>query len=780
MIVKSNPRRTLAVLLVLLTGVLTAQAQPFTPTPPRPPALVDADRAFWNGDYESALAGYNQAAASPDAACEAAFSIGRVYLQQQRYADADATFTQQMNACGASFRALALRGDARQQNGDDAGALADYEAALAAQPGVIDSYLFERIAAVNPDASVLYLRLAAEAGREPQGEFALRNELAQIYLLIARQDEAFVQYDAILSRGLLSPDDQRRDIAAIEVEAAELEIAVGNADAGYARLQRVISEYTTTAAAFDALILLVNASQPVDLLTRMRINVANENYTPVVGVLADLLAAPDESVVPELYLLLGISQRALGDPAAALATFQQARDRYPGDPAASQVALEQAETYVEAGDTANGIIVYQQVAAAYPQSPEAPQALLTAARLLREQGDTAGAIAQYEQLGAAYPGIEEAEQGLFEAARLLQAAGDTQRAAELYGRSGSSHGLLWQGKLLQAVGDSGGASAAWEAAVNADPGTFFSQRACALLNNIPPYEPSSNIRLSEPTADDISAAEAWVGQTFGVQASAALSPELASNPLLVRGTELWALGWRREANAEFIALHRQFRLDAPAMFQLASYYRGIGAYRMSIIAAVRVYVLSGQPLPAVPSYIARMAFPIYYADLVLPAAQEYGLDPLYVASLIRQESTYDATAVSSADARGLMQLIPSTAADVAGRLGLADYELRDLFRPTVNVAMGSFYLASTRDFLDGDVVGALLGYNAGPGRAAQWTASAGGDIDLLYEIIPFEETQLYLDITYENFGVYRYLYGDGMPDCMFTVAPPVTPTAVAS
>ena len=78
------------------------------------------------------------------------------------------------------------------------------------------------------------------------------------------------------------------------------------------------------------------------------------------------------------------------------------------------------------------------------------------------------------------------------------------------------------------------------------------------------------------------------------------------------------------------------------------------------------------------------------------------------------------------------------------------------------------------NFLGGDVVGALLGYNAGPGRAAGWTESAQGDIDLLYETIPFEETQLYLDITYENFSVYREIYGDGMPDCFFVVTPPAT------
>jgi soluble lytic murein transglycosylase len=478
--------------------------------------------------------------------------------------------------------------------------------------------------------------------------------------------------------------------------------------------------------------------------------------------------------LPELYLLLGRAQRGIGDSASALTTFQQLRDQFPTALEAPLAAVEQAETYESMGETLNAINAYITVASVYPGAPEAPDAVLRAARLLREAGDAAQAVNYYDQLGQLFPGTEAAEQGLFEAARLLQAAGDAQRAAAFYGRSGSSHALLWQGKVLSAIGDAAGAQAAWQNAITADPGTFFSQRACALLNSTPPYEPSTNIRLTEPTPQDIADAEAWLSQVIGAPVSAALSPELANNPMLVRGTELWALGLWREANAEFVALHRQLRNDPVAMFQLTSYYRGIRAYRASIISGIRVVVLSNVPIPEIPSYVVRQAYPIYFADLVLDWAREYELDPLYVASLIRQESSYDVTAFSIAGARGLMQLMPPTAQDVADRLGLTNYQLSDLYRPMVNVQMGSFYLGSTRDFLGGDVVGALLGYNAGPGRAAGWTESAQGDIDLLYETIPFEETQLYLDITYENFSVYREVYGDGMPDCFFAVTPPAT------
>jgi soluble lytic murein transglycosylase-like protein len=72
-----------------------------------------------------------------------------------------------------------------------------------------------------------------------------------------------------------------------------------------------------------------------------------------------------------------------------------------------------------------------------------------------------------------------------------------------------------------------------------------------------------------------------------------------------------------------------------------------------------------------------------------------------------------------------------------------------------------------RDFQGGSIPGALLSYNAGPGAAQQWINEAGGDLERLYQIIGFEETQLYLEIIYENYTVYQHLYGGGVPTCMF-------------
>jgi soluble lytic murein transglycosylase-like protein len=128
-----------------------------------------------------------------------------------------------------------------------------------------------------------------------------------------------------------------------------------------------------------------------------------------------------------------------------------------------------------------------------------------------------------------------------------------------------------------------------------------------------------------------------------------------------------------------------------------------------------------------PKFFNRIRFGNYYASLVIPASQEFNFHPLFVWSVIRQESLFDASARSSAGALGLMQIIPTTGQDIANRMGWpVGYTNPDLLRPMVSIRMGLHYLTSQLDYLNGDIYAALAGYNAGPGNAAVWQALAPG------------------------------------------------------
>ena len=186
-------------------------------------------------------------------------------------------------------------------------------------------------------------------------------------------------------------------------------------------------------------------------------------------------------------------------------------------------------------------------------------------------------------------------------------------------------------------------------------------------------------------------------------------------------------------------------------------------YRSAIFAAREVLTLAGLESQSAsltaPDYFNHIRYGLYYHDMIITEAQRYGIDPLLLFSLIRQESLFEGFVSSTAGAHGLMQVIPDTGQQIASELAWPpEYDPGDLHRPIVSVRFGSYYLSRNRDLLDGNWYAALAAYNAGPGNAIAWRDLAGNDPDLLLEIIRFEETRNYIRFIYEIFSTYRSLY----------------------
>ncbi|MCP4395279.1 MAG: lytic transglycosylase domain-containing protein [Alphaproteobacteria bacterium] len=137
-------------------------------------------------------------------------------------------------------------------------------------------------------------------------------------------------------------------------------------------------------------------------------------------------------------------------------------------------------------------------------------------------------------------------------------------------------------------------------------------------------------------------------------------------------------------------------------------------------------------------------------------------------AVVRQESSFQVNAVSSAKAYGIMQLIPSTAKRMSKHLGL-DYSTKKLKNdPIYNMTLGSNYLKKMVKEFDGSYVLAIAAYNAGPSRVKKWVKKYGdprkGEIAMIdwIEAIPYSETQNYVQRVVENLKVYRRLFGDNV------------------
>ncbi|HEY3109280.1 MAG TPA: lytic transglycosylase domain-containing protein, partial [Chloroflexota bacterium] len=131
-----------------------------------------------------------------------------------------------------------------------------------------------------------------------------------------------------------------------------------------------------------------------------------------------------------------------------------------------------------------------------------------------------------------------------------------------------------------------------------------------------------------------------------------------------------------------------------------------------------------------------------------------GLGPILLLSLMRQESLFDRFAHSTAEARGLTQVIPRTGAMVAGQLGLAAFQPGELFDPAQSITFGSYHLADRVKLFNGDIFRAVAAYNAGPEAVATW-APGNDDADIFVEAIDYRETRGYVKLLYEYQSIYR-------------------------
>ena len=151
-------------------------------------------------------------------------------------------------------------------------------------------------------------------------------------------------------------------------------------------------------------------------------------------------------------------------------------------------------------------------------------------------------------------------------------------------------------------------------------------------------------------------------------------------------------------------------------------------------------------------------YPMEYEALIRYQAEANDLDPAYPAAVILAESSYQPEAVSSANAQGLMQLLPNTAGWIAEKYG-ETYEEGCLFRPDVNVKYGCWYLGYLMRRFDGDMTCATAAYHAGQGQVDAWLADASCSEDgRTLSTIPSEATDTYVKRVLRYYEKYRELY----------------------
>ncbi|MDH4138165.1 MAG: tetratricopeptide repeat protein, partial [Anaerolineae bacterium] len=734
-----------------------------------------------NGDYQSAIAAYKAVLASEpnqEQMGEARYHLGESYLASGSYELAVDTLKDFLREHRGSDRrypqTFFLIARAYQGMGDWAKAVQYYRTYLARRD-VIASYVYELIGDcyINlfsyPEAINAYedaLREAPDAGFQVH----LREKIADVYLRQQNYEPAIAQYDAIL------------EIARIDTYRAKIEYLAGMAylnwdqtDPAHARFLEAVDNYPEARYAYLSLVELVNAGVKIDDFQRGLVDYLNGAYQPAIDAFQRYVQADPHGHSGAAHYYAGLAHKAVDSYELARREFDLLIDTHPESELWDQAWLEKAAVLADLGDYDGAVQIYQTFVRLYPQHKLAGEALWRRAHLAESHNRYDEAARAYLDLQRRYPQWERADAALLQAGLCYYRLAEDQKATRPWRKLLADYAqselrsktLFWLGKAYLRLGSAEEAKQSLAEATTASVQDYYALRARELNRALdgdpsPPFV-GANILLATDQPAEREEAEAWLESWANVPAEGGEPSnsefDITRAPRFRRGQELLAVGLREEALGEFDALREELADDPLALYELALAFRSMGLYRSSIRCVQRVVHLS--PVESVlegPSFLQRLAYPLYFEDLVMAEAQANALDPLLLFALVRQESLFEPYVASWAGARGLTQIVPATGEWIAPRLDWPEYHPDDLDKPYVNVKFGAWYLAhQIQDF--GNVFAALAAYNAGPGNAIRWLSAEGeSDDDLFIEGITFAESQLYVKRLYEYYSAYNALY----------------------
>ena len=749
-----------------------------TPTPEPVVRIGSGDHALFNGDYPLALALYQSAykdAADPVIRAAAKWGEARTLYADERYTETLASvqtiITDYPDSAFAAY-AYFLQGLAYNQIQNYPQAASAWQSYLTLRLGVLDAYTQElRGDALTKVGNYAEALSAYEASlKAPRLDDGINVEvkLAQTQASLGDYTTALASYDAIAAR--TSNDYLKAQVAYLSGSAYQ---ALGQTEEAQGKFRLAVENYPLSYHAYLSLVELVNAGVEVSDLDRGLVDYYAGQYDVALQAFDRYLAAtPINDGTAHYYRALTLQD--LGDyPAAVdgLSTFITNYSNHPKwtDAWEDKAYLQWAylNFYQDAARTLTDYVTI------FPNTIRAPDFLMSAARILERDNRLDEAAQTWQRVSDEYPGNEQAPTAIFMVGITRYRQSNFKDALTAFSQSlatalkpeDQARAYLWIGKTQQQLGDIAAMQTAWQQGQSADASGYYSERARDLLSAPAPFTPPTVSNLTYNLAAERTAADTWVRLTFNLPSGTDLTGlgPLATDARVVRGTELWNLGLYEDARLEFESLRDSVNTDAVSSYRLGNYLLDLGLYRSAIFAVRQTLTLAGlddhtESMMA-PPYFSHIRYGLFYSDLVIPDAQTESFDPLFIFSMVRQESLFEGFVRSSAGARGLMQIVPGTGASISSQLGWPiDYVPDDLYRPDVSLRFGTHYLAANRDLLGGDLYAALAAYNGGPGNAMAWRDLSGGDPDLFLEIVRFDETRNYIRNIYEIYVIYRRLY----------------------
>ena len=419
------------------------------------------------------------------------------------------------------------------------------------------------------------------------------------------------------------------------------------------------------------------------------------------------------------------------------------------DDADSGRLLKWAQTAYNRGYYQNALEFGENAVKKFGGHPDSTRALLLAGKSAFASGEYATAEEHLEKLTKVAAGSREANDALFRLGLMQYRRGKFSEAVAFFERvlalnpegEFEYRALYWEWRSLQKLKNER-ANEYLNRLVSKYPVTYYGLRAQAEKNN----GLIEFAKSKEPIEVELRL----------------LGPEkLAWERFLI----LLQAGWFEEAQNELQ------NLPEPQTTQDQILRSRLWAYAFRYDKAI---TLSNRAWSIEPELVQvdtlKWVYPREFDTFVKPNADKLKLDPAWIFSVMRQESSYQYDARSSSNALGLMQLLPATAQQMADEFRIQKFKVPDsLFQPEINIRLGTTYFSRLTTMFSGNIPMALAAYNAGPARLKRWLssrkdldglqakASSSPDVEIWMDELPWEETSFYVKAILRNWMIYHVL-----------------------
>jgi soluble lytic murein transglycosylase len=454
----------------------------------------------------------------------------------------------------------------------------------------------------------------------------------------------------------------------------------------------------------------------------------------------------------QVNIQLANSLMKLGDNRQAKEVLARIPD--DGSEASAEKWYQSAEIARNTNDDSELTTILQHMRATTPSSPWLESALFTAGNMYLLRQDYDHAIDYYKEIHERFPNSSKASYAHWKCAWLTYRQNRPEQAKKYFdqqiefypGSNEVPNAIYWRGRMAEADQNYGLAR------------SYYLKLSDRYRNYY--YGVAARKRLATlPEAPAVS-----VASLQGIPGITKIEPEsLQTTP---PEDDLHYNRSRLLENAGALDLAvRELQAGTSTgpsweMVEIARMYTGAGEYYRALQAlkhAVNGYF--AMDVNALPQPYWEGLFPRPYWEALRRNSEANGLDPYLVASLIRQESEFNPSVVSHANAYGLMQLLPKTGKGTAKQVGLHNYKTDSLLDPAINIELGTKYFREMVDHFGGQVEYALAAYNAGSSRVEDWCSSGNfHDTEEFVESIPFTETREYVQAIVRNAEVYKQVY----------------------